>query len=33
MPLSIAMRDDGGIGHDRPTSERLLDPRSLRAET
>jgi hypothetical protein len=31
--LSIAMRDDGGIGHDRSKSERLLDPRSLRAET
>jgi len=27
------MRDDGGIDHDRSTSERLLDPRSLRAET
>lgn len=33
MPPWIAMRDDGGIGHDRSTSGRPLEPRSLRAET
>jgi hypothetical protein len=33
MAPSITMRDDGGIDHDRSTSERLLDPGSLRAET